>query len=105
MRSELLFELDAPLLIPIRSDFDEAEFLGYERLDGTPHLQDFATQVLVSGTPLEARVVVLEEFNLTMVETYLSAVLVASQEAERVLGLPRRRRKPSPNRHLSDRYV
>ena len=82
------FDLDAPLMIPVRADFDEAELIGYERLDGTVHLQDFAREVLLDDAPLEARVVIFEEFNLASVETYLSAVLVATQERERVVRLP-----------------
>lgn len=82
------FDLDAPLLIPVRADFDEAELIGYERLDGTVHLQDFAREILLDDAPLEARVVIFEEFNLASVETYLSAVLVATQERERLVRLP-----------------
>ena len=82
------FDLDTPLLIPVRADFDEAELIGYERLDGTVHLQDFAREVLLHDAPLEARVVIFEEFNLASVETYMSAVLVATQERERIVRLP-----------------
>lgn len=85
---EEAFDLDTPLLIPVRADFDEAELIGYERLDGTVHLQDFAREILLHDAPLEARVVIFEEFNLASVETYLSAVLVATQERERVVRLP-----------------
>jgi hypothetical protein len=86
MEAEL--DLDPPLLVPIRSDFDEAEFVGYERLNGEPALRDFAKLVLQSDAPLEARVVILEEFNLASIESYLSSVLVALQERERVVRLP-----------------
>lgn len=86
MEAEL--DLDPPLMIPIRSDYDEAELIGYERLDGTPALREFASQVLKSDAPLEARVVVLEEFNLATVETYLASVLVATQQSERIVNLP-----------------
>lgn len=79
------FDLDAPL-IPCGPILDEAELIGYERLDGTVHLQDFAREVLLNDAPLEARVVIFEEFNLASVETYLSAVLVATQERERTCG-------------------
>ncbi|WP_141282749.1 AAA family ATPase [Pseudonocardia hydrocarbonoxydans] len=82
------FDLDAPLMIPVRADFDEAELIGYERLDGTVHLQDFAREILLDDVPLEARVVIFEEFNLASVETYLSAVLVATQQRERIVRLP-----------------
>ena len=80
--------LDPPLLIPVRADFDESEFIGYERLDGTPQLREFATAVLGTQNPLEARVVVLEEFNLASIETYMASVLVATQEQERLVRLP-----------------
>ncbi len=86
MEAEL--SLEPPLLIPIRSDYDEAEFIGYERLDGSPQLRDFAQAVLKSEAPLEARVVILEEFNLATIESYLASVLVATQERERVVRLP-----------------
>lgn len=80
--------LDPPLLIPVRADFDESEFIGYERLDGTPQLREFAIAVLQTQSPLEARVVVLEEFNLAAIETYMASVLVATQEQERLVRLP-----------------
>lgn len=81
-------DLDTPLLIPVRADFDESEFIGYERLDGTPQLREFAAEILKTPKPLEARVVVLEEFNLASVETYLASLLVAMQEQERLVRLP-----------------
>jgi MoxR-like ATPase len=86
MEAEL--NLEPPLLIPISADFDESEFIGYERLDGTPQLRDFAREILLTSQPLEARVVVLEEFNLASIETYLASVLVATQEQERLVRLP-----------------
>lgn len=86
MEAEL--DLDAPLVVPIRADFDEAEFIGYERLDGSPEFREFTTAVLKTADPLEARVVILEEFNLAAVETYLSSVLVATQDQERLIRLP-----------------
>jgi hypothetical protein len=86
MEAEL--DLDPPLLIPISADFDEAEFIGYERLDGTPQLRDFANEILRTAEPLEARVVVLEEFNLASIESYMASVLVAAQEKERLVRLP-----------------
>lgn len=86
MEAEL--DLDAPLVVPIRADFDEAEFIGYERLDGSPEYRDFTRVVLETEDPLEARVVILEEFNLAAIETYLSSVLVATQDQERLIRLP-----------------
>ena len=86
MEAEL--DLDIPLMIPIRSDYDEAEFIGYERLDGKPELRDFATDVLKTDAPLEAHVVILEEFNLAAIEEYLASVLVATQDEERIVRLP-----------------
>jgi len=80
--------LDTPLMIPIRSDYDEAEFIGYERLDGRPQLRDFASGILKTDAPLEAHVVILEEFNLAAIEEYLASVLVATQDQERVVRLP-----------------
>lgn len=86
MEAEL--DLDAPLVVPIRADFDEAEFIGYERLDGSPEYREFTRVVLETEDPLEARVVILEEFNLAAIETYLSSVLVATQDQERLIRLP-----------------
>jgi MoxR-like ATPase len=80
--------LDTPVMIPIRSDYDQAEFIGYERLDGRPQLRDFASEVLKTDAPLEAHVVILEEFNLAAIEEYLASVLVATQDQERVVRLP-----------------
>ncbi|MBF4580795.1 AAA family ATPase [Frigoribacterium sp. VKM Ac-2530] len=85
---ESTLDLEAPLVVPIRSDFDEAEFIGYERLDGSPEYRDFTRAVLKTDDPLEARVVILEEFNLAAIETYLSSVLVATQDQERLIRLP-----------------
>lgn len=85
---EAEFGLDSHLVVPIRNDFDEAEFIGYERLDGEAHLQDFSRQILQTENPLDARVVILEEFNLAAAETYMSAVLVAAQEQDRNIRLP-----------------
>jgi len=85
---EAEFGLDSHLVIPIRNDYDEAEFIGYERLDGEAHLQNFAREILQTDNPLDARVVILEEFNLAAAETYMSAVLVASQEQDRNVRLP-----------------
>jgi len=86
MEAEL--NLDAPLVIPIRAEFDEAEFIGYERLDGSPEFREFTAAVLKTADPLESRVVILEEFNLAAVESYLSSVLVAAQDQERLIRLP-----------------
>lgn len=80
--------LDVPVLIPVRPDFDESEFIGYERLDGTPQLREFADVVLQAENPLDARVVVLEEFNLAAIESYFAPVLIAAQEQERLIRLP-----------------
>lgn len=85
---ESVLDLDSPLVVPIRADFDEAEFIGYERLDGSPEYRDFTRSVLKTDDPLEARVVILEEFNLAAIETYLSSVLVATQDQERLVRLP-----------------
>lgn len=85
---EAEYDLNTPLVIPVSADFDEAEFIGYERLDGEPQLRDFATQVLLTDTPLEARVVVLEEFNLASIESYMASVLVATQDQDRIVRLP-----------------
>lgn len=85
---EAQLNLDAPLVVPIRADFDEAEFIGYERLDGSPEFREFTSTVLQTAEPLESRVVILEEFNLAAIETYLSSVLVAAQDQERLIRLP-----------------
>lgn len=86
METEL--NLDPPLMVPVRADYDESELIGYERLDGTPQLRDFAEVVLKSPNPYEARVVVLEEFNLATIETYFSSILVANQARDRIVRLP-----------------
>ncbi|OMC22447.1 hypothetical protein A5737_21485 [Mycobacterium colombiense] len=85
---EAELDLDAPTMIAVRADFDETEFIGYERLDGTPELRQFAQDVLTTDRPLEAKVVILEEFNLAAIETYLASVLVATQEPGRRVPLP-----------------
>lgn len=86
MEAEL--DLDTPLVVPVRADFDEAEFIGYERLDGSPEFREFASSILRTDEPLEARVVILEEFNLASIESYLASVLVATQDPDRLVRLP-----------------
>ncbi|WP_141216124.1 AAA family ATPase [Rhodococcus sp. 06-156-3C] len=81
LRDEL--DLDPPVVVAIRTDFDEAEFIGYERLDGTPELRPFAREILITESPLEAKILVLEEFNLASIETYMGSILVATQEKTR----------------------
>lgn len=72
----------------VRSDFDEAEFLGYERLDGTPHLRDVSRLVLQSDEPLAPHIIVLEEFNLATLENYLGSILIATQDPQRRITIP-----------------
>lgn len=74
--------------VPVRADFDEGEFIGYEGLDGTAHLREFAQRVLETDDPLATHLVVLDEFNLASVETYLASVLIAMEERERQVSLP-----------------
>jgi MoxR-like ATPase len=81
-------ELQPAVSVAIRADFDEAEFIGYERLGGGQQLRPFARDILDTDRPLDAYYAVLEEFNLATVETYLSSVLVAIQEAQRLVQLP-----------------
>jgi hypothetical protein len=84
-----LLNLEAePLLIPVNEEYDESQFIGYERLDGTPALRDFAQHVVRTERPLEPHVVILEEFNLAVLERYLASVLGASQESSRRVSLP-----------------
>lgn len=85
---EAELELDPTVIVAIRTDFDEAEFIGYERLDGAAELRPFAREVLMTESPLEAKVVVLEEFNLASIETYMASILVATQEKSRRVQLP-----------------
>jgi MoxR-like ATPase len=74
--------------IPVRPDFDEGDFLGYERLDGTAELREFVLKVLRTEDPLGPHLVILEEFNLATLENYLSSVLVATTDPGRRLALP-----------------
>lgn len=84
------------VFVPVRADFDESELIGFEKLDGQPELRDFAEQVLRSDTPLSPHVVVLEEFNLATLETYLSPVLIATQDPDRRVTLPANRQSSLP---------
>lgn len=86
LRQEL--GIEEVTLLPVRADFDEAEFVGYERLDGQPQFRKFAERVLLTDRPLEPQIVILEEFNLATVESYLSGVLSALQETSRSVPLP-----------------
>ncbi|WP_411081618.1 AAA family ATPase [Streptomyces sp. cmx-18-6] len=81
-------QLPPPLVVPVTADFDEAEFIGYQQLDGQPQLRDFAREILDTERPLDAHVVILEEFNLATIESYLATVLIATQEASRQVRLP-----------------
>ncbi|MCT2289141.1 AAA family ATPase [Corynebacterium sanguinis] len=88
MAFEKNFDTESAVTISIRADYDEAEFIGYERLDGSAQLREFSTEVLNAPEPLAARIVILEEFNLASVENYLSSVLVATQSSDRMIRLP-----------------
>jgi MoxR-like ATPase len=72
----------------VSPDFDEADLIGYERLDGSLQLEPFAHLVLTSDQPLGPHLVILEEFNLARVERYLASVLVATQDDQRRVDLP-----------------
>ena len=74
--------------VRVRADFDHTDLIGYEGLDGVEHLRDFAVKVLRSDDPLAVHLVVLDEFNLTSVETYLASVLTALEAADRGVTLP-----------------
>jgi MoxR-like ATPase len=74
--------------VPVRPDFDEADFLGYERLDGKPELRDFSIRVLRTERPLGTHLVILEECNLSTLENYLSSVLIATSDPGRRILLP-----------------
>ena len=80
--------IEPPLMLPVREDFDESEMIGYEKLNGEPFFRDFTAEVVLTERPLEPRVVIIEEFNLAVVERYLSSVLIASQDKQRRLRLP-----------------
>lgn len=81
--------LEPPLLVPVNSNYDETDFLGYESLAGEEVLRKFASNVLHAPNPLEPHVVLLEEFNLGVVEQYLASVLTAMEEPSRRVSLPR----------------
>src|SRR5579859_114667 len=55
-----VFEDLTDVWIPVRTNFEEADLIGYERLDGTPELREFATRVLKSEEPLSPHLVILE---------------------------------------------
>jgi MoxR-like ATPase len=74
--------------VPIRADFDEGDLIGYEQLDGSARLREFAETVLQTDDPLGTHLVVLDEFNLASVEAYLASVLIAMEDAERKIVLP-----------------
>jgi MoxR-like ATPase len=74
--------------VSVRPDFDETELIGYERIDGKPELRDFALRILKSEEPLSPHLLVLEEFNLALLERYLASVLSATQDPERRVPLP-----------------
>ena len=81
--------LEPPLLVPVNSNYDETDFLGYESLAGDEVLRKFTLNVLQAPNALEPHVVVLEEFNLGVVEQYLASVLTAMEEPSRRVSLPR----------------
>lgn len=74
--------------IPIRTNTEESDLIGYERLDGSAHLREFSEQVLLSDNPLGVHLVVLEEFNLATLEDYLGSILIACQDPLRRVYLP-----------------
>lgn len=74
--------------IAVHPEFDQTDVIGYEQLDGTPHLREFARRVLTTADPLGTHLIVIEELNLAVVETYLAPILVALQDPERRVTLP-----------------
>jgi len=67
----------------VRADFDEGDLIGYEQLDGSPHLRDLPRPCCRPDDPLGTHLVVLDEFNLASIETYLASVLIAMEDTER----------------------
>ncbi len=83
------FDGDVPeVWVAVHPDFDQAELIGYTRLDGTAELRPLAKQILLSPTPLGPHLVVLDEFNLESLENYFAPVLVATQDPQRRVSLP-----------------
>ena len=74
--------------VAVHPDFDQAELIGYTRLDGSAELRPLAKQILLSSTPLGPHLIVLDEFNLESLESYFAPVLVATQDPERRVSLP-----------------
>lgn len=74
--------------LAVHPELDDADMIGYERLDGEPQLREFSRRVLLSEDPLGVHLVVLEEFNLAAVEAYLAPVLSAIQDPRRRVALP-----------------
>lgn len=67
----------APVVVPVEPDFDATRLLGYENLAGEFVARPLTDEVLRTDAPRHPHVVLLEEWNVAQVESYLGAVLQA----------------------------
>ncbi len=65
------------VFIEIGRDLDAAEFIGYENLAGEFVAGAFVRDALFAGEPTDLRLVILDEWNLSQIDSYLSPVLSA----------------------------
>lgn len=63
------------VFIEIAPDMDTSQFLGYESLSGDFTAGRFAREVLLTGEVNEARLVVLDEWNLAQIDNYFAPIL------------------------------
>jgi hypothetical protein len=61
--------------LEVGPDYDVAQFLGYENLAGEFSAGRFAKEVLFVGEPSDPRLVVLDEWNLSQIDTYFAPIL------------------------------
>lgn len=87
--TDLLGDRFFAAFLEITPDYDLAQFLGYENLAGEYTAGQFAVEVLFRGEATDPRLVVLDEWNLAQIDSYLAPVLSAI-EAGKPLHLPGR---------------
>lgn len=75
--------------LEVTPDYDMARFLGYENLAGEYTAGQFAEEVLFLGSPSDPRLVVLDEWNLAQIDSYLAPIL-SGMESGMALHLPGR---------------
>jgi hypothetical protein len=75
------------IFIEVNRDYDVAQFLGYESLNGEFTIGKFTHEALFIGEPTDPRLVILDEWNLAQIDAYFAPIL-SVLETKRAIVLP-----------------